>query len=203
MGELDCSASRKWGHVSHQPSSFSWVMSYWEMHWNGPLLRRHWQIHNLFFFNHCGLYLTVEKAFQVKNYKPWCSETELSFSCYVESGHWGDSPSYCSGKWSECERDSESWMFPSQIFAHWIHGLFGSLLFAEGGRWEWSFWETLQWRRGMKAFGEWEQETWMGLLFNSSPTLSLTGFLIFVHLSILTSKDPSHRVLKIEKIIHI
>lgn len=49
MGEPDCSASRKWGHVSHQPSSFSWVMSYWEMHWNGPLLRRHWQIHNLFF----------------------------------------------------------------------------------------------------------------------------------------------------------
>ena len=56
---------------------------------------------------------------------------------------------------------------------------------------------------GWKHLGKWEQETWMGLLFNSSPTLSLTGFLIFVHLSILTSKDPSHRVLKIEKIIHI
>lgn len=46
MGELDCSTSRKWGHVSRQPSSLSWVMNRREMHWMGPHLRRHRQIYN-------------------------------------------------------------------------------------------------------------------------------------------------------------
>lgn len=46
MGELDCSTSRKWGHVSRQPSSLSWVISRWEMHWMRPHLRRHRQIYN-------------------------------------------------------------------------------------------------------------------------------------------------------------
>ena len=185
MGELDCSTSRKWGHVSRQPYGLSWVMSRREMRWMGPHLRRHRQIYNflqLWLEPDHGKKLSKWKMINPdvkQNCRPqviWNQVTGKTDQVTPQKNGLnvkGGQNLGCSNTRSLPSGHTDSFRAFCLLRKMWMTSLRNCS--REGGV--------------VKGIWRWEEKMWMGLLVNSLPALSLgASFLTSVHLSILICK---------------